>query len=110
MVGPEITRRLPYYEGLRLNVHQYLGIAFFLGGSLLHNIYKKKPLSASIPKHLAWLAAGLLTATELRKYLDNRRSLKVSVIEDYICKHPDDFPLVTPKKYKDILLPWTPAR
>ncbi|CAG5122963.1 unnamed protein product [Candidula unifasciata] len=110
MVGPEITRRLPYYEGLRFSVENYFGVGIFLGASLLHNYLTKRPIGAAIPKHLASAVAGYLIGNEADKYLDNRRSQQVSVIEDYICRHPEDFPRVRAKKYKDILLPWIPVR
>jgi len=31
-------------------------------------------------------------------------------IWDYVHRHPEDFPELTPKKYKEILEPWHPIR
>jgi len=82
----------------------------FVGTSFLVNFARKRPLRAGQPLHALAFVGGMFAGNEAEKFSDSRRSAKVIVIEDYISKHPEDFPLVTPKKYKDVLVPWTPLR
>uniref|UniRef100_A0A0B7BDF3 WIF domain-containing protein n=1 Tax=Arion vulgaris TaxID=1028688 RepID=A0A0B7BDF3_9EUPU len=110
MVGPEISRRLPNYPQFKISLANAFGVSVMLFGSLLHNYSTKRPMNASYLKHVAAIVVGLYAGSHLGKVIDGRRNETVLVIEDYICRHPEDFPIVTPKKYKDLLLPWHPGR
>lgn len=110
MVGPEISRRLPYFESLKVSYYQAVMMTAFSGVSVAHNIILKKPFHSALWKHLAAALLGIYPGTKIDEFMERRRNLKVLVIEDYISKHPEDFPCSAPKKYKDILLPWHPSR
>ncbi|CAL1539757.1 unnamed protein product [Lymnaea stagnalis] len=110
MVGPEISRRLPYFEGLKISYYQGVMMALFTAASVSHNLVHKKPMHSAPLKHIAAALLGIYPGTLIDEFHDRRRNLKVLVIEDYISKHPEDFPCSAPKKYKDILLSWHPTR
>ena len=44
-------------------------------------------------KHLAAAAVGYVVGTQVEKLVEDRRNLRVRVIEDYIAQHPEDFPV-----------------
>lgn len=46
-------------------------------------------------KHAASVAAGFIAGGEIDKFLEERRNQNRMIIEDYICRHPEDFPLVS---------------
>merc|ERR1711963_244968 len=110
MVGPGISQNLPVYENLKVEWAQIIGM--YLTGAI-HvgiNLQKKRPLFANVPRLALFLGAGYLGANVLMEYKNWRRRRTQALVEDYIRLHPDDFPLVQPKKYKDVVLPWHPNR
>ncbi|XP_005092401.1 uncharacterized protein LOC101846269 [Aplysia californica] len=110
MVGPEISRRLPVIDGAKVSLMQAMNAGMFLGVSFLHNYLSRRPPTASVVKHVAAVLGGLYVGTKADEFLENRRNTRVLVLEDYISKHPEDFPLVQPKKYGDVLYSWQPCR
>ncbi|RUS81550.1 hypothetical protein EGW08_010680 [Elysia chlorotica] len=110
MYGPEFTKKLPYVEGLKISLYQGSVGAAMLFASILHNFHTKRPPSALLVKHFAAAAVGYFGGTQVEKLVEDRRNLRVRVIEDYIALHPEDFPVAEPKKYKDLLLKWYPVR
>ncbi|GFS18675.1 NADH dehydrogenase [ubiquinone] 1 subunit C2 [Elysia marginata] len=110
MYGPEITNKLPYYEGLKITLYQGTIGAALVSLSVLHNYHTRRPPNAMLLKHVAALATGFYLGKQVDKLVEDRRNLRVRVIEDYIAQHPEDFPVREPKKYKDVLLKWYPVR
>ncbi|XP_059163148.1 NADH dehydrogenase [ubiquinone] 1 subunit C2-like [Physella acuta] len=111
MVGPEITRRMPYIESLRITSLQFLtaGLlgAFSVG---LNPLFLRRPLTQGMWRHGLAVVVGFYGGTKLDQFLDWTRNRTVASIEDYMAKHPEDFPPEVPRKYKDVLLPWSPVR
>ena len=59
-----------------------------------------------VVKHLAAAAAGLFVGKQVENMIEDRRNLRVRVIEDYIAKHPEDFPVTgeyTHRYWKSVL-------
>ncbi|GFN80729.1 NADP dehydrogenase [ubiquinone] 1 subunit c2 [Plakobranchus ocellatus] len=104
MYGPEITKKLPYNESLKITLIQGSIGTLFLGLSVYHNLHTRRPPNVLLLKHAAAAAVGLFAGKQLEKLVEERRNLRVRVIEDYIAQHPEDFPVTEPKKYKDLLL------
>ncbi|KAH9510029.1 hypothetical protein Btru_044865 [Bulinus truncatus] len=67
-------------------------------------------MTAAIPRHILVALLGLYPGRKANEFMEKRRNMRVLIIEDYISKHPEDFPLANPKKYKDLLQPWVPVR
>ena len=46
MYGPELTKKLPYYEGLKITLYQGTVGALFFGLSIFHNFRTRRPPNA----------------------------------------------------------------
>ncbi|KAI8798225.1 NADH dehydrogenase [ubiquinone] 1 subunit C2 [Biomphalaria glabrata] len=110
MVGPEIARRLPVFDNLRITYRQVIGVFIFGAASACYNLARRIPPRSTMIRHFLVASLGLYPGKKADELLEKKRNYHVLVLEDYISRHPEDFPLATPKKYKDLLLPWTPVR
>jgi len=98
-----MSRTRPPYEEILCSL-------FATGTALVMNILSRRPILSRI--YIYPLAAGigfgagrLLSDVNEKRYADRELA-----IWDYVHRHPEDFPEITPKKYKEILEPWHPIR
>jgi len=109
-MGPELAKKLPVIPALKLSKWE-MGFMFF--GSLSATglqLGNRRPMKSAYPIYIAGLVIGYYMGRYAEDFSENRKNMKVVILEDYISKHPEDFPLVESQKYKDLLLPWHPNR
>jgi len=109
----------PYYkfdptppEDVLWSKHWWQGImaGFVMGGKTVENIVRKKPWYAQIYMTLGY---GAIMWYGIGYYYMWSRSIGTkgeAVIKHYIELHPEDFPIIERKKYKNILADWYPVR
>ncbi|ESN93728.1 hypothetical protein HELRODRAFT_180594 [Helobdella robusta] len=83
-----------------------------LGGTIvaLLNMAAKRPLYAQVYRYPVGMLFGYGAGSIFHEYNYRRLLTKEAIIWDYVEKHPEHFPDVKPKKYKDILDVWHPIR
>ncbi|XP_046355125.2 NADH dehydrogenase [ubiquinone] 1 subunit C2-like [Haliotis rufescens] len=81
-----------------------------IGGACILNLTARKPMMTGIYKHAVLGVGGFYLGTAIDTWNNNKRREKLLILEDYVKQHPEDFPELEPKKYKDLLVPWSPVR
>jgi len=76
----------------------------------ISNIMNKRPLLARIYMYPIAGVIGFAIGRVLYDFNEKRIVDRELAIWDYVRRHPEDFPELTPKKYKDVLQPWSPIR
>ena len=74
------------------------------------NLGQKMPYLSRVPLGAALISGGYLCGNVLTNIKRDRQIRRDLVIMDYIQRHPEDFPELKPKKYRDLLLDWNPQR
>eukprot|EP00914_Ancora_sagittata_P029581 GHVO01058591.1.p1 GENE.GHVO01058591.1~~GHVO01058591.1.p1 ORF type:complete len:107 (+),score=9.29 GHVO01058591.1:73-393(+) len=83
-----------------------LGVPFWL----IQNYFTKRPLNSRVHIGLLYMGAGYMLGRYFDAFTLKRAKERDLVILDYVRQHPEDFPEMSPQKYKDVLLPWHPQR
>jgi len=84
------------------------GIALFMAG--LSNVSARRPLFSRVYIYPLAAAAGFGVGRVLSDFNERRLVERELAIWDYVHRHPEDFPEISPKKYKEVLDPWVPIR
>jgi len=84
------------------------GIGIFMVG--LSNYWNRKPLLSRIYIYPLAAVVGFGIGRAISDVNGQRIANRELAIWDYVHRHPEDFPELTPKKYKEILEPWQPIR
>jgi len=74
------------------------------------NVINKRPLFARVYLYPLVGGLGYMIGQVIGDFNEKRIVDRELAIWDYVRRHPDDFPELTPKKYKDVLEPWHPVR
>ncbi|XP_046542297.1 NADH dehydrogenase [ubiquinone] 1 subunit C2-like [Haliotis rubra] len=93
-----------------VSLGEAVGCLAGIGGACLLNLTARKPLHTGIYKHALLGAAGFYLGTAIDTWNNKKRQEKLLILEDYVRQHPEDFPELEPKKYRDVLTPWSPVR
>jgi len=88
------------------------GICTSLGllSALAANLLNKRPLFARVYMYPLLGGIGFVIGRFIGDFNEKRIVDRELAIWDYVRRHPEDFPELTPKKYKDVLEPWYPIR
>jgi hypothetical protein len=84
------------------------GIGFAFAG--LSNYTSRRPLFSRVYIYPLAAAVGFGAGRVLSDFNERRIVERELAIWDYVHRHPEDFPEISPKKYKDLLDPWVPIR
>jgi len=96
-------RSRPMYEEMICS-----GMAVVIAG--VKNVAAKKPLFSRIYVYPIAAALGFGVGRLISDVNEKRWADRELAIWDYVHRHPEDFPEITPKKYKEVLEPWHPIR
>merc|ERR1712142_750149 len=99
MVGPAISQRLPVYDWAYISWPQIIGSLGGVASHIAYNLSKRRPLYSSVPRLVGLVAIGFTVGSVTGEFRDWKRNRDQLMVEDYIRLHPEDFPLVEPKKY-----------
>ncbi|XP_018012995.1 uncharacterized protein LOC108670056 [Hyalella azteca] len=80
------------------------------GVACLHNFIRKRPVFAGLPRHAAFTLIGFGAGTWINNFIKRRSAERDYFYYQYMCDHPEDFPLIERKKFKDVMKHWTPVR
>ena len=91
----------------------YEEIYFTACGALtaaLSNLITRRPILSRLYLYPLYAAGGYGVGRIVSQWNTRRIAERELAIWDYVRQHPEDFPELTPKKFKDILEDWHPAR
>ncbi|XP_076351849.1 NADH dehydrogenase (ubiquinone) B14.5 B subunit [Tachypleus tridentatus] len=74
------------------------------------NAVTRRPAISGIQKHIISLGVGGVLGEMFYHYQKRINAERDAIIRHYIQLHPEDFPELEPKKYKDVFEPWLPVR
>ncbi|XP_013780916.1 NADH dehydrogenase [ubiquinone] 1 subunit C2-like [Limulus polyphemus] len=77
---------------------------------VITNIVSRRPAISGIQKHIISLGTGAVLGEMFYNRQKRITAERDAVIRHYIQLHPEDFPELEPKKYKEIFEPWLPIR
>jgi len=100
-VGHGRTR--PMYE-------EFLSTGLGLAMAAMSNVASRRPVLSRLYIFPLAGAAGFGAGRLLSEFNERRIMDREIAIWDYVHRHPDDFPEIAPKKYKEVLDPWVPIR
>jgi len=84
------------------------GVAVIAAG--LSNFVTKRPLLSRLYIYPLYGAGGYGLGHIVSKWNHKRIAERELAIWDYVQQHPEDFPELSPKKFKDVLEEWHPIR
>ncbi|XP_078602593.1 NADH dehydrogenase [ubiquinone] 1 subunit C2-like [Branchiostoma floridae x Branchiostoma japonicum] len=93
-----------------LNRYTPIFVAWGVGTAILQNMFKRRPYYAGVQRHILFAGIGTVAAYYFTKAENNRNARRDLIIEDYMKKHPEDFPPQGGKTFNDVLIPWAPIR
>jgi len=98
-----MDRTRPLYEEIIC-----AGLGAMMAGAA--NLATKRPLFSRIYIYPIAATLGFGAGRVLSDINEKRLADRELALWDYVHRHPDDFPEITPKKYKEVLEPWHPIR
>ncbi|KAK7097193.1 NADH dehydrogenase [ubiquinone] 1 subunit C2-like [Littorina saxatilis] len=89
---------------------EFFGASSGVGLAMLLNLSQRKPMNTGLYKHAALAAVGYFCGQSAETYYKRKERETLLILEDYVRRHPEDFPDEGPKTYGDVLLKWYPVR
>ncbi|XP_050695289.1 NADH dehydrogenase [ubiquinone] 1 subunit C2-like [Eriocheir sinensis] len=74
------------------------------------NIYTRRPTWSGLQRHIIAGSAGLVLGILTDRWTKKQAALRDNIYYNYILSHPEDFPPIERKKYKEVLHEWIPIR
>lgn len=102
-VGGMAPRSRPMYEELGSTVIALAVAAYY-------NVGNRRPLFSRVYIYPLAAALGFAVGRVLSDINEKRIADRELAIWEYVRRHPEDFPEIAPKKYKDVLQTWHPIR
>ncbi|KAF2351532.1 NADH:ubiquinone oxidoreductase subunit b14.5b [Trinorchestia longiramus] len=90
----------------------YMGsmTAVFAFAPAIQNYALRRPFFSGIQKHIAMAIVGMGFGYWVDKMTRKRSAERDYFYYQYMCDHPEDFPLIERKKFRDVMEPWHPIR
>ncbi|KAI0218629.1 hypothetical protein LSAT2_029648 [Lamellibrachia satsuma] len=97
---------------MRIRPHWEEGYMAVIGGACVALIHMRnnRPLVSGLPKYAVGIAIGYGIGHLMFQRKQEKIIEREVYLMDYVRRHPDDFPELVPKKYKEVMEPWYPIR
>ena len=102
LFGRTSSARQPYEEV----VCTLLAVGF----AAFSNFYTRRPLFSRLYLYPIYGSLGYVAGRVMHDVNNKRIADRELAIWDYVRRHPEDFPEIKPKKYKEVLESWVPIR
>merc|ERR1712106_999139 len=107
--APERTEGY-YQSSLKKYWFPSVGVAFGFGVACFVNWSTRRPMISGLQQHALGVIAGGTIGAYADGWQNRKMAARDSLFYQYVQDHPEDFPPIERKKYKDVLETWIPIR